>query len=130
VGDDLTITTTLKSRAVPKDTARRLLRIKRDVLGKQYDLSLVFVGKKRSQTLNREYRKKNKPTNVLSFPLEDGLGEIFITIPVAQSEARKEGVSKNDRILYLFIHAVLHLKGYLHGATMDSEEKRLSKMFI
>jgi ssRNA-specific RNase YbeY (16S rRNA maturation enzyme) len=92
-------------------------RIKDKILGKNYELSLVFTTKTHSQKLNRLYRKKNKAANVLSFLLSPNAGEIFLS-PLA----KKETVS-------LFIHGLCHLKGLSHGSKMDSEEKRFRKLF-
>ena len=54
------------------------VNIKNTVLGKNYSLSLVFIGESKSAELNLSYRNKNKPTNILSFPLDKKTGEIFI----------------------------------------------------
>lgn len=109
---------------------RRLARIKNEILGKNYVLSLVFIGNKKSISLNSTYRNKQKAANVLSFPLSQTEGEIFINVPLARREARQEDTTLADRVTYLFIHGILHLKGYAHGRRMDTEEKRLSKKFL
>ncbi|MBI4155901.1 MAG: rRNA maturation RNase YbeY [Candidatus Zambryskibacteria bacterium] len=96
-------------------------RIKNTVLGKNYSLSLVFIGEKKSQQLNKSYRGKNKPANILSFPLNKNSGEIFIALTVA----KKDGFSVGS----LFIHGLLHLKGYAHGDTMERSETKLRKQF-
>ena len=59
--------------------------IKEAVLGKNFELSLVFCSAKKIQNLNKIYRNINKPTDILSFPLSKNSGEIFI----CKSEARK-----------------------------------------
>ena len=100
-------------------------RLKNTVLGRQYELSLVFIDQKRSRELNKTYRKKNKPTNVLSFPLSKKSGEIFIDLVTSKSEAKKFGMSFTQFVKYLFIHGILHLKGMRHGATMENAEKKL-----
>jgi probable rRNA maturation factor len=99
-------------------------QMKDDILGKKYELSLTFVGATRAQTLNREHRKKEYVPNVLSFPLDSNIGEIFITPAVAKKEAHKFNLSVDGYIGYLFIHALLHLKGLDHGDTMDKAEKK------
>lgn len=104
-------------------------KIKDTVLGKSYDLSLTFVGQTASRRLNLTHRKKNKPTNVLSFPLSKTSGEIIITPSVADKQAEKFGLSKRQFIGKLFIHGLLHLKGFEHGSRMDEEESRLLKRF-
>jgi len=103
--------------------------IKEAVLGKRYNLSLVFIGKTRAGTLNQEYRNKTYNPNVLSFPLTEQSGEIFICPDVAQSEARDYGLSVNGYSAFLFIHGCLHLKGLAHGDTMDTQEQKYLKKF-
>ena len=100
-------------------------RLKNTVLGRQYELSLVFIDQKRSRELNKKYRRKNKPTNVLSFPLSNKVGEIFIDLDTATKDAKKFGMSFREFVKYLFIHGLLHLKGMRHGATMETAEKKL-----
>jgi probable rRNA maturation factor len=103
--------------------------IKNAILGKNYELSLTFVGTKRAQKLNVDYRKKNYVPNVLSFPLSDDCGEIFICPEIAYKEAWEFNLSKNGYIAFLFIHGLLHLKGYDHGVKMEELEKRFMKRF-
>lgn len=106
------------------------LSISDKILGKNYDLSMVFIGNKRSRTLNREYREKDYPTNVLSFPLDDEMGEIFINLDKIKTEAKDFEMKRDEFITYLFIHGVLHLKGYDHGNEMEQlEETYLRKYF-
>jgi ssRNA-specific RNase YbeY (16S rRNA maturation enzyme) len=106
-----------KSLAERKD--RDADKIKGAVLGKDYELSLVFCTDSLSRKLNRIYRSKDKPTNVLAFPLSENSGEIFIN-------TKRLG---KFTALELYIHALLHLKGMRHGAKMEHEEKRFLKLF-
>jgi rRNA maturation RNase YbeY len=99
------------------------------ILGKKYELSIVFATKKESQTLNNQYRGKNYPTNVLSFPLSKYSGEIILHLPTAKKEAPNFGIPYADFVGYLFIHGLLHLKGFDHGSTMESIEARFRKQF-
>jgi probable rRNA maturation factor len=103
--------------------------IKLKILGSKYDLSLAFVGKQRAQSLNQAYRNKTYSPNVLSFPLEKNAGEIIICPLVSNQEASKYNLSQNGYIAFLFIHGLLHLKGYDHGATMDKLESKYLKLF-
>lgn len=103
--------------------------IKNDILGKNYHLSLAFVGETRAQRLNVQYRNKSYIPNVLSFPLDAHTGEAFIAPSVAKREAHKYGMTPNGYIGFLFIHALLHLKGLDHGATMDKAEKKYCKKY-
>ena len=115
--DNFTITNKTKNNTPSVD----FLSIKNAGLGQNYSLSLVFIGKKKSQELNLAYRGKNKPTNILSFPLDKKNGEIFIT----PSVAKKDDFS----ISFLFIHGLMHLKGMTHSSTMEKAEAKLRKKF-
>lgn len=104
-------------------------RIALQILGKNYELSLAFVGDRKSQTLNQTYRKRSYVPNVLSFPLSKHSGEIVINPHVAKREARRYGTSYQKRLALLFIHGCLHLKGMGHGATMENIEQRVLRRF-
>jgi probable rRNA maturation factor len=112
------------------------LKIKEFVLGKKYDLSLIFIGSTRSKNLNKTYRRKNKPANILSFPLSEDEGEIFIDIKESRVIAKKFGsgsknftYSERRQIGFLFIHGLLHLKGFAHSSKMEVEEEKIKKQF-
>lgn len=91
------------------------------VLGPDYDLSLVFIGRTRSRQLNRTWRGKDKSANILSFPLEPTAGEIFIDL---------ETVRQQEKNLFLiFIHGLAHLKGLDHGSKMEALESQTIKHF-
>ncbi|HEY0221107.1 MAG TPA: rRNA maturation RNase YbeY [Candidatus Paceibacterota bacterium] len=104
-------------------------KIKDGVLGKKYNLSLVFIGEEKSKQLNFSYRGKNKPTNILSYPLEKNIGEIFITPNVLKREMKKFGRNYENFTAFLFIHGLLHLKGFDHGSTMERAEEVYRKKF-
>jgi probable rRNA maturation factor len=99
------------------------------ILGKRYDLSLVFIGPTRAKTLNETTRGKDYIPNVLSFPLHNTTGEIFICPAVAKREAKKFNLTPQGYLTYLLIHGCLHLKGFNHGAAMDKAEAKFSKQF-
>jgi rRNA maturation RNase YbeY len=123
----LTISNTTKRKRLP---ALPFSDIADKVLGKKYDLSLVFIGHAKSRTLNRTYRGKDKPTNVLSFPYEKNSGEIFIDLAKVQAELKKFDSTFEYHLGYLFIHGVLHLKGMDHGSIMDKAEAKLIRLFL
>jgi len=100
-------------------------RLKNSALGQDFELSLVFIDNIFSRRLNKKYRGKNKPANILSFPLSKKSGEIFIDLVTAKKEARKFEMSFRDFVTFLFIHGLLHLKGMRHGDTMERAEKKL-----
>src|SRR3989344_4845180 len=97
-------------------------RLKNTVLGRDFELSLVFTDNTFSRRLNATYRGKNKPTNVLSFPISKKSGEIFIDLVTAKKEAKTFEMSFQKFVTFLFIHGLLHLKGMRHGATMEQAE--------
>jgi probable rRNA maturation factor len=103
--------------------------IKNTVLGKRYQLSLNFVGPAMAQRLNVQYRKKTYIPNVLSFPLDETIGEIYLCPMVAKKEAKNFNLSVDGYIAYLFIHGLVHLKGHDHGDTMDALEQKYLKKF-
>jgi probable rRNA maturation factor len=86
------------------------------------------------QALNREYRKQDKATDVLSFPqyepgerpvagLPAHLGDVVISVDTSQKQAQERGVSLGSEITWLFLHSVLHLIGY-----DDDTEEGLQRM--
>lgn len=90
-----------------------------------WDISLVFVGAARAQKLNVQLRKKSYIPNVLSYAVGEKNGEVFICLEEAARQAPAHDMSSRTFVLYLFIHALLHLKGWPHGATMEQWERKL-----
>ncbi len=99
-------------------------------LGKKYDLSVVFAGDAFMHKLNMTYRSKDKPTNVLAFPIADDSGEIYLDIPYIKRESKKYDHAPEVHLDYLFIHGLLHLAGHDHGDEMERNERRLMKKYI
>lgn len=104
-------------------------KMAREVLGKDYQLSLVVCGDRLAQRINREYRKKSYYPNVLSFELDKNGGEIFLNIRKAAREARTYRTTLAKRAALLFVHGLFHLKGLSHGDKMESLEQRVLKKF-
>ena len=101
------------------------------------EVSLAFVGERAIQTLNRRFMKKDRPTDVLSFPLgekgPDGkfyLGDIVIAVPVAFRQARAKGHSLDRELRLLAIHGFLHLLGYDHFAGIEEEERKAHRRHL
>ncbi len=90
-----------------------------------WDISLVFVGPARARALNEQLRGKDYIPNVLSYALDDASGEIIICPTEAKKQAPDFSMSERDFVLYLFIHGLLHIKGGVHGATMERSERKL-----
>ncbi len=99
------------------------------VLGPDYELSVVFVGEQKIRSLNRIYRKKDKATDILSFPLTEKSGEIFICIPQANKKAKLHDKTSHKYLGFLFIHGLLHLRGLDHGSIMEQEENKFTSLF-
>ena len=104
-------------------------KIKETILGKRYQLSLSFIGADRAKRLNEAYRGKDYVPNVLSFPLDTHMGEIYICPKVANREAANFDLSPRGYIAFLFIHGCFHLKGLDHGATMEKQEQAMLRKF-
>ena len=123
----LSISSTLKS--TPKIDGVLFESIKDKSLGKDYDLSLVFVGQALGRRLNREHRGKDYTTDILSFPLDKKNGEMFINPDKARSKAKEFGKTFSNYLIFIFIHGVIHLKGFDHGSRMEAEEARVRAFF-
>ncbi len=119
------INTTLK-RKLPKGS---FLNMKDFYLGKNYDLSLVFCGQAKSKSLNKHWRKKDYPANILSFTVSETMGEIYIDLDTAKKQHKKFDRSFENYISFLFIHGMAHLDGYDHGVKMEKQEERVRKKF-
>lgn len=97
-------------------------------LDSEYELTIRIVDKNEIQKLNKTYRHKDKPTNVLSFPFEAPpeiqlplLGDIIICHDIVVAEAQQQQKTTQDHWAHMVIHAVLHLKGYDHIRDADAE---------
>jgi rRNA maturation RNase YbeY len=104
------------------------------------ELSVSLVGKTRMRSLNRKYRGRDYPTDVLAFPMESigeqtevFLGDVVICLPVAIQQASRFENTPDQEILRLLIHGMLHLLGYDHehspqeAARMQRKENAIIK---
>lgn len=91
---------------------------------KSGEITLRLVDAAESQTLNRDFRGKDKPTNVLSFPMgePDYLGDIVICAPVVAAEAVEQGKPARAHWAHMVVHGVLHLLGHDHIADDEAEK--------
>jgi probable rRNA maturation factor len=103
--------------------------IKDEVLGKDYELTFTIVDSIKMKTMNLTYRDKNCATDILSFPLSEKEGEIYICPIEAEKEAKKFDRTYDNFIVFLFIHGCTHLKGFDHGGTMERLEKKYRSKF-
>ncbi len=105
------------------------------------EVSVSFVDNAEIHELNREYREKDRPTDVLSFPMweaedieegnyEDGhavmLGDIVLSVEKAQAQAEEYGHSLRRELAFLSVHSTLHLLGYDHE-TSEEDEKYMNE---
>lgn len=77
------------------------------------EVGILIAGNARVQELNRRFRRKNKPTDVLSFPRPEG-GDIAISVDIARENAHLYGHRAADELKILILHGMLHLAGYDH----------------
>jgi probable rRNA maturation factor len=90
-------------------------------LRKSYTVSIAFIDGRTMRRLNREYRGKDKVTDILSFAGEgDDLGELLLAWPYVQKQARKNSVSLEEELTRLLVHGSLHLRGFDHETKPDA----------
>jgi probable rRNA maturation factor len=89
------------------------------------DLSIAIVSDRRMRALNRQFRGKDKVTDVLSFPAESRgfMGDIVIAAGVSKRQAREAGHSAQTEVRVLALHGLLHLLGYDH----DGDDGRMAR---
>ncbi len=131
-GLDVVFVNRQRKRRVAK---ARFLRVLREAAPRRLrvsgELALVFAGDGVLKRLNGRYRGKDRPTDVLSFPGPggaEGLGDILISVPAAERNARRLGRTLAQELDVLALHGFLHLLGYDHetdDGTMDRLERRL-----
>ncbi len=97
-------------------------------------LSLMLVDDDGIRTINRDYLRKDRPTNVIAFSLAEGdfgninpdvLGDVVVSVEAAGREAKAAGIPVGDALLNLLIHGVLHLSGYDHEGPQGRSRARL-----
>lgn len=98
------------------------------------ELSVAIVGDRTIRVLNREYLQKDRPTNVISFSMQEGefaamnpdlLGDVVISADTAAREAGEAGITFHERLVFLLLHGILHLVGYDHERSGEEEARRM-----
>src|SRR3989338_8469301 len=107
----------------------RFEKLKNDILGKQYSLSIAYVSEKKSREINKKYRNKDKPANVLSFALRKNEGELILCPAVIKRETKTFGKRFDQLFGFLVIHGMLHLKGLQPCKKMEKLEKFYCKKY-
>jgi probable rRNA maturation factor len=103
----------------------RLVRLAQAILSsvgeKTADLGVMLIGDRSMRRLNRQYRKKDRTTDVLAFSMREGpgpssvlIGDVVISVPTAAKQAGQAGRSLDEELTVLLIHGILHLCGYDH----------------
>ena len=107
-------------------------KIKDDILGKKYSLSIALVDEKTSKEINKKYRNKNKPTNILSFPFSKNTGEIILCPTVIKNEVKIKKFNKTypELLGFLVIHGMLHLEGMEHRSRMEEAENKYDQKYF
>ncbi|MDQ5901480.1 MAG: putative rRNA maturation factor [Patescibacteria group bacterium] len=105
------------------------VRIKEEIIGKDYELSITFVNKKTIEDLSLRFKKNKDHKNILSFPITKNSGEIILNLETIRIEAKNFDKKYINYLGFLVIHGILHLKGMTHGSKMESMEKKFVKMF-
>ncbi|MFZ8200756.1 rRNA maturation RNase YbeY [Alteromonas portus] len=103
----------------------------------EQEVTIRFTDEAESQSLNHEYRGKDKPTNVLSFPFEappgieiNLLGDLVICAPVISREADEQRKKVGDHYAHMTVHGLLHLMGYDHIVDAEAEEMESKEIDI
>lgn len=106
------------------------------------EVSVCLTNDERVQELNKQYRQKDKPTNVLSFPQDDSLddkgademaimlGDIVLSHDTILKEAKEQKKSFKDHYSHLLVHGCLHLAGYDHDTDEDADEMETLEISI
>lgn len=101
------------------------------------EVTLALVNDSPMRSLNRRFLNKDRPTDVLSFPVRESgpdgkyyLGDIIISVPYAVRQSRGLGHSLQDELEFLTIHGLLHLKGFEHGAGLEEEQEKIRALWV
>ncbi len=126
------VSRTIRSRDVEARAERMLAKLGQS----RSELSILLTDDAGIHALNRDYRKKDKPTDVLAFAQSEGLvmgggagprllGDVIISLPTAARQARERKRKLIDEVTFLLGHGLLHLLGWDHRT--DDEERKMNK---
>jgi probable rRNA maturation factor len=124
-----------RRRRVSAQRLRRVLVKAGEALRVEGELTVVLSGDRLLRRLNRDYRGKDRPTDVLSFSGEagSGLGDVVISVETAERNARGLGRTLGRELDVLALHGLLHVLGHDHetdDGTMDRLERRLRRRVL
>lgn len=114
---------TISTKLLQENKKKRISQLL-DSQFKNLTLTLVFVDAKDIKSLNKNFRNKNRPTDVLSFESQDpeALGELVFCPEIIVSNAKDNHWSQRDEYLYMMVHGVLHLLGFDHMNDLDAKK--------
>ena len=102
-----------------KQTSQQILK---ELQLDNVELSITLTDNESIRQINKQWRKKDRPTDVLSFPIDEKppgyryriLGDVIISLPFAKKQAEEIGISYQEEVIRLLTHGILHLLGYDH----------------
>jgi probable rRNA maturation factor len=122
----------LKNRSVrPRDLSWRAEAMLASLGLQDAELSVLLCDDSIIRDLNLRYRRKNEPTDVLAFPMQEGpgpsgqaglLGDVVISVPTAARQAAERDRPIIEEVTFLLAHGLLHLLGYDHATRRDERE--------
>lgn len=123
-------------KIVNRQIRGKVIRLLRLIDCADKEISITFVDDEAIRLLNRQYLRRDKPTNVLSFSLQEGecgsvnpgmLGDIVISADTALRDAQRGHFTLEEELLFLIIHGLLHLTGYDHVRTSRADTIKMKK---
>ncbi len=124
-------------RRLPRRWLRQVARLALEAEGvRQAQVGIVVADDDTVRELNRAYAGEDAPTDVLSFSLQEGepfpqprgqtpaLGEVVISLPTAERQAREAGRPLQEEVAHLLVHGILHLLGYDHARPEEEQAMR------
>lgn len=109
---------------ISKSLLRRVAQGSFEYLGEEFEINLRFVSKDKIRELSRIYRHEDKPTNVLSFPSDNG-GDVVISLAQARKNAQCWRYDLQHVVVLLLLHGILHLAGF--GHTKEPDRVKMEK---
>lgn len=128
--NNILINKEVKSREITKKFLElSVAKILQELNLKNVEVSITLTDDETIREINKQWRGKDKPTDVLSFPQEETigykyklLGDVIISLPYAKKQAEDIGFTLKEEIIRLLIHGILHLLGYDHERSKEDEK--------
>ncbi len=128
--NNILINKEVNSREISKKLIKVYVeKILKELELKNVEVSITLTDDETIREINKQWRGKDKPTDVLSFPQEETigykykvLGDVIISLPYAKKQAKEIGFTLKEEVLRLLIHGILHLLGYDHERSEEDEK--------